>query len=107
MDHAEVRGSKPIDTITASYRIIEYVEGSQLLKYGEIIFTDHQAYIININLEDYFIDQLSSWDEINRVMLNPSRQSHRNKFVESVDYQLQHLNLKNMIMSIMNFLSNE
>ena len=76
MDHTEVRGSKPIDTVAASYRIIDYVEDSQLLECNDIVFTDHRAYVIDINLEDYFNDQLSSWDEINRVMLNPSRQSH-------------------------------
>ena len=60
MDHTEVRGSKPINTIAASYGIMEYVEGSQLLECDKIIFTDHWAYIIDTNSEDYFDNQLSS-----------------------------------------------
>ena len=62
MDHTEVRGSKLIDTIAASHGIMEYVEGSILLEYNELIFTDHRAYIVDLNLEDYFEDQLSKWD---------------------------------------------
>jgi len=38
---------------------MEYVEGSLLNECNEIIFTDHRSYIVDINFEDYFEDQLS------------------------------------------------
>ena len=60
MDNTEERGLKPIDTIAASYGISEYVEGSKLIECNDIIFTDHRSYIIDINIKDYFNDQLSS-----------------------------------------------
>ena len=107
MDNTEERGSKPIDTIAASYRISKYVEGSKLIECNDIIFTDHRSYIVDINIEDYFNNQLSGWDEINRVMLNPSRRSHRIKFTQSLDEQLQKLNIENIISSMIDFPTNE
>ena len=107
MDNTEERGSKPIDTIAVSYGISEYIEGSKLIECNDIIFTNHRSYIIDINIEDYFNDQLSSWDEINRVMLNPLRRSHRIKFTQSLDEQLQKLNIENIISSMIDFPTNE
>ena len=54
MDKMEIQGSKPIDTIAASHRILEYVEGCFLLEYNEIVFTNHRSYVIDMNLEEYF-----------------------------------------------------
>jgi len=88
MDHIEVRGSTLIDTIAMSHGVMEYVEGSRLMECNEIIFTDHRAYIVDINLNNYFDDQISEWDQINRVVLSLSRRSHRNKFNQSLSDQL-------------------
>ena len=70
MDYTEVRGSKPINTVAASYGIIEYIEVSKLMVSNNIIFTNYRANIIDTNIGDYFEDQLSSQDEMNRVILN-------------------------------------
>ena len=37
----------------------------------------------------FFSEQLSSWGEINKVMLNPARMSNINKFVDSIEEQLK------------------
>ena len=40
-------------------------------------------------MEECFPEQLSSWDEINKVMLNTARMSHRNRLVDSMEEQLK------------------
>ena len=47
-----------------------------------MVVMDHRLYVININLEEYFQDQNTSWDEINKIVLNPSRRSYREQFCE-------------------------
>ena len=47
---------KVIDLIAVSEGLIEFVEGSKLIHHNEIIFSDHRAYIIDINIEEYFND---------------------------------------------------
>ena len=62
MDHTQVRGSKPIDTIAVSCGILEYIEGCRLMECKEITLTDHRSCLINLNLVDYFQGQTSGWD---------------------------------------------
>jgi len=76
----------PINSIAATHGILEFIEECKLLPYNEVIFSDHRAYVVNINLEEYFNEQLSQWDKINKVILNPSQCSHRKKFVEELEY---------------------
>ena len=59
MDKIEIHGSKLIDIVAASYGVLEYVKGYQLLEHNEIIFIDYRSYIIDVNLEEYFKEQLS------------------------------------------------
>ena len=47
-------GSKPIDSIVATSRIMEYVKGCEVINYNDIVETDHRAYIIDINAKDFF-----------------------------------------------------
>jgi len=71
-----INGSKPIDSIAASEGIFEYIEECQLLDYNQIIFSDHRSYIIDVNIKDYFNNQLSQWEKIKHVILNPTKCSH-------------------------------
>ena len=63
---------------------MEYVEGCKLLDNNKIFFSDHRACEVDIAMEEYFSEQLSSWDDINKAMLNPARICHRDKFVDSI-----------------------
>ena len=92
---------------SVSHGMLEHIEGCRLLECKEIILTDHRSYLMYLNLEDYFQDQMSSWDEINKVMLNPSRKSHREKFVQSIEDQLEHLNLEAQMSKVFHHPSNE
>ena len=88
MNSTNKRGSLPIDTIAVSEGILEYIKGCKLLSYAEIVMLDHQSYVIDVNLEEYFEDNFSSWNKINRVMLNHSRRSYREIFCEVLEEQL-------------------
>ena len=88
MDKTCKSGSKPIDSFAASAGILDYIEGSMLLDYNDIFETDHRGYMVDIALDEYFEMEFSSWDQINKVMLNPSRRSHREKFVVTLENQL-------------------
>ena len=54
MDNIYWDGSKCIDTIAVSDSILAFVEGYKVYKVNEILDTDHQGYIIDINLIEYF-----------------------------------------------------
>ena len=97
MDKTYVHGSNPIDTIAMSEGLLEYVEGSKLLSHNEIVNTDHRAYVVDVNLEGYFEDEMSSWDDVNHTTLNPSKKSHRIKFVNELEDQLDRHQIENII----------
>jgi len=88
MDKTYINGRFQIDSIAASNGIMNYIEGCQVVDNNEIIHTDHRGYVIDVNLQEYFDDNFSTWDHINRVMLNPSRRSHKEKFTEIIDEQM-------------------
>lgn len=107
LDHTESRGSKPIDTIAISRGLKEFVEGCMLQECNDIILTDHRSYIIDLNLEAYFDQHLSEWDQINHSILNPSRRSHREKFYMSLHTQLSFIDIEEKILEIYDHPSNE
>jgi len=50
--------------------------------------SDYRAYLIDFNLEEYFQEEFSTWNNINKSILNPSRKSHRAIFLEELEQQL-------------------
>ena len=72
LDKTYKRGSRAIDSIAASSGIMEYIEGSKLVDYSEIVESDHRGYVIDVAMEEYFEIEFSQWNTIDRVMLNPS-----------------------------------
>ena len=97
MDKTFINGSNPIDTIAASEGIMKNIEGSKLISHTEIVPTDYRAYVADINLEDYFNDECSPWENINHVTLDPARKSYRTKFFEEVEEQLDRTQIENLI----------
>ena len=59
MDNIFIRGSAPINTIAILLGLSKFVEGCKLFKTNKFVVSDHRAYIININLEGYFGEELS------------------------------------------------
>ena len=64
---------------------MEYVEESKLLKRNDIAHVDYLAYLVNINIEDYFEKEFSSWDNLNYILLDRKRKSHRVKFGKKLE----------------------
>ena len=65
LDHTFRDRIEYIYSIAVTPNVIEYIEGSKLLEINTIIDTDHWSFIVNINLEKYFQEQISYWDTIN------------------------------------------
>ena len=97
MSTSKKNGSKPIDTIAATEGVMEHVDGCKLLSHAEVVISDHRPCIIYVNLEEYFNDCFSLWDQIDKVKLNPSRRSHKEKFCEALEEQLDVCQLENKI----------
>ena len=74
-----------ISSIAVSSGIMSYIEGCKLTNYNEIVETDHREYIIDVAIEDYFSIEFSNWDNINKVILNPLKRSHRERFIQSLE----------------------
>ena len=100
LDKTYKNGSKPIDSIAATSGIMEHVEGCEVMNHDDIVETDHRACMIDINVEDYFKEEFNVWDDINHVMLNPAKRSHREVFVETTEEQLQSHQLENDLMNM-------
>ena len=97
MSSTNKNGSKPIDTIAATEGIIEHVEGCKLLSHAEVVMSDHRSCVIDVNLDEHYEECFSSWDQIDSVKLNPSRRSHKEKFCEALEEQLEEYELENKI----------
>ena len=52
-------GSRTIDSLAATTRLMEYVEGCEWLGCNDVVESDHRSYLIEIAIEDYFNEQLS------------------------------------------------
>ena len=99
LDKTYINGSNAIDAIAMSEGILEHVEGSILLSYAEIVSSDHRPHIVDANMEDYFNEELNYWDNINRSQLDPSRKSHRIKFSESLNDQLDYHQVETLMVN--------
>ena len=49
-----IHGSKCIDTITTSSRVLEFVGGCRMINYCEIINIDHRGYMVDLDFKRYF-----------------------------------------------------
>ena len=53
-DSTYKKGSKSIDLVATTSRLLEYIDRYRLIDYNEIIVSNYQGYLIDINLENYF-----------------------------------------------------
>ena len=93
LDRTYIRGSKYIDSI-ATQNLLDFVERSKLLEANEVTIIDHRVFLIDINLEGYFEETLSGWEQINRSILNPVKRLHRKKFVELLEQKLDEVHIE-------------
>ena len=49
------RGSKYIDIVTITHRLMSYVRGCKLIETDEIIPSDHRGYLIDVNIKNVYL----------------------------------------------------
>ena len=54
LDKTCKNGSRTIDSITVSSRVMSHIEGSQLVDHSEIVESDHGEHAIDAAMEEYF-----------------------------------------------------
>ena len=64
---------------------------------NEIIITNHRAYIIDINLQEYFNKAFSRWDKIDERILNTSRRSYREWFIVEIEELIIQFNIEEIV----------
>ena len=55
---------------------------------------------MDINLEEFVQEEFSGWEKIERVVLDPSKRIHRNKFDEYGEETLDSIPLESTIQNI-------
>ena len=102
MDKIYSKKSKYIDSIAAIQNLLDFIEESSLLETNEVILTNYRAFVIDINLESYFEDDTSTWDQINRCQLNLVCRSYKRKFTELLEKKLDIINIEDELCQAMN-----
>ena len=77
--------------------MIEFIEGSKLINYNDITFSDYHTHIVDFNIEEYFNVQLSYDDELNHIILNPSKRRRREKFCEALEDYLNRWQIEGLM----------
>ena len=104
IDKTHISRLTPIDSIAASEGAMEFVEGLKLINDNNIAFSEHCAYVVYFNIEEYFNAQLSYHDEINHIIINLSKRSYREKFCKALEdhlnrWQIEGLTFDNLRLS--------
>lgn len=76
-DYTQLRGSKCINSIAMSTSLLDYIIGDIMIETNKITTSDHQGYIIDLNLEEYFQQNTNRFDNINFEILSLSRKIHK------------------------------
>jgi len=92
LDHIYREETKYIDVIPISENLSEYLEKSKLFEIHEIVNTDYRGHIIDMNLEEFFKKKFSTWDRIDKKVLDLNKRLHWELFdkyaVEILDYMI-------------------
>ena len=62
--------------------MLEIVEGIELIKCNEIVYSGHRGCLIYLNLEDCFDKEFNQANEKEQRLLNPNKISHKKTFVD-------------------------
>ena len=74
--------------------MLEFIDGSKLINFNEVIFTDHRGYITDLALEKYFNVEGNYADKLQVNRLNSRRLSYWTKFVGKAKELLQETGLE-------------
>ena len=62
LDKICIEGLKCIDSVVIFQNLLDSMKGFKLLEVNEVTILDHWVLLIDINLEEYFEETMSSWD---------------------------------------------
>ena len=96
-DNIHNKGSKCIDLVTMLYSLLEHVKGCKLVDYEEIIHSSYRGYLVNLNIVRYFKHSNRYYDEIDEITLNPSRRSHKKKFIYMIEDCMDRLKIEDIL----------
>ena len=65
-----------------------HLEGIRLFETNGIMNADHRSNMVDMSLEEYFQEEFSGWDKIERVVLDPRKKTTETKFNEFMDDML-------------------
>jgi len=98
-DRTQENSTKQIDAVLATEGVLQTIRESILIDFKEIIDTDHRGFIFDININEYFTIEASMYDKIENNNLDPTKRSHRIKFIEKLDEYIEQLNLVELVES--------
>jgi len=96
-DNTCIISSKCIDFAVITSRVINFIEGCELINYNQIIESDHRGYLIDINLEQYFKINQFNVNKISSSQLNSRRLTHKEIFCKKVKEYIQVTNLQQIM----------
>ena len=62
--------------------------------------TNHYGYVVDIDLKEYFDQEFSSWNQINKLLLDPGKRSHREKFEELIEKTLDSMDIEGNLVKL-------
>jgi hypothetical protein len=92
-DRTYKNGQNQIDAIFVTTSLIQYVRGSKIVDFDEVIPTDHRGFLIDIDFEEYFNIKPSTYDKSESRKLNPNNRRHREKFKEVLEQYIHQMGL--------------
>ena len=86
-----------LDAVFAAENAIPHVHGSKLTNFNEIIITDHQEFIFDLDINSYFSINHSRYDFSFSNNTNPNNRKEVNKFIEKLEEYVKQVKLEKIV----------
>ena len=80
--------------------VVRVARGSKIVDFDEIIIIDHQGFLIDIDVNEYFNLPASTYNRSASRKLNPGKRNHRIQFMEALENYINQTKLLEKIISI-------
>ena len=75
------RFSRCIESIAVSEGLMSFIDGFEVIEWDEKMSTDYSSHLVELNLENFFNENLYELYQENRSKLDSSRRSHKEIFI--------------------------
>ena len=86
-----------MDIAVISYSLLEYVKSCKLVNFNKIMNSNYRWYLVDLNIVEYFRNSNSIYDDMNEIILNLSKRSHRKKFVKTIKHYIEIFKIEEML----------